>query len=73
MLLLVDLDAGWLDAPAVISELRRDPATAAVPIVAFSSHVQRDAMAAARAAGADEVLARSAFLHRLPGLLAGGQ
>jgi DNA-binding NarL/FixJ family response regulator len=40
-------------------------------IVAFVAHVDRSRAEAARAAGADEVLARSAFHARLPELLTG--
>jgi CheY-like chemotaxis protein len=66
-LVLLDLDARWLDAPTAIAELRGE----AVPprIVAFVSHVREEAIAAARAAGADRVLARSAFVRQLPELL----
>jgi CheY-like chemotaxis protein len=70
-LLLLDLDARWLDAPAAIRQLKSAPQTAAVPIIAFVSHVRTDAIDAARAAGADQVLARSVFVKDLPGLLAG--
>jgi CheY-like chemotaxis protein len=68
-LLLLDLDARWLDAAAVIGRLKNDTPTAAVPIIAFVSHVRTDAIEAARAAGADRVLARSAFVRDLPKLL----
>jgi CheY-like chemotaxis protein len=68
-LVLLDLDARWLDAVALIAALKADPATAAIPVVAFASHVRTDALAAAREAGADRVLARSAFVRQLPELL----
>lgn len=71
-LVLLDLDARWLDAPAVIRALKADAGTAAIPVVAFVSHVREDAIAAAREAGADQVLARSAFVRRLPELLRQG-
>lgn len=70
-LVVLDLDARWLDAPAAIRGLRETPETAGVRIVAFVSHVRADAIEAARAAGADRVLARSAFVRELPALLAG--
>jgi CheY-like chemotaxis protein len=44
----------------------------AVKVVAFLSHVQADLAAAAREAGADQVLARSAFATRLPEIVGGG-
>ncbi|MBR9990399.1 MAG: response regulator [Gemmatimonadetes bacterium] len=70
-LLLLDLDTRWLDAPGVIAALKKDPATASVSIVAFGPHVSADVLEAARTAGADRVLARSAFVRLLPALLQG--
>ncbi|HZQ26691.1 MAG TPA: hypothetical protein VFA94_03230 [Acidimicrobiales bacterium] len=43
---------------------------AGVRTIGFGSHVATDVLDAARAAGCDEVLPRSAFFTRLPGLLA---
>jgi hypothetical protein len=43
----------------------------AAPTVGFASHVDRDLLAAARTAGCDQVLARSAFFGRLSSLLGG--
>ena len=70
-LILLDLDTRWLDAPAGIAALKADAATASIPIVAFGSHVDGAALIAARAAGADRTLARSAFVKALPELLRG--
>ncbi|HEY8470908.1 MAG TPA: hypothetical protein VIL18_14750 [Longimicrobiales bacterium] len=69
-LVLVDLEARAADPAGTIARLRATPEGAGVPIVAFGSHVNRDAIEAARAAGATRVLARSAFVRELPGLLA---
>jgi CheY-like chemotaxis protein len=66
-LVLLDLEARWLDAPAAIAALRGE--AVAPRIVAFASHVRAEAIATARAAGADRVLARSAFVRQLPELL----
>jgi len=41
-------------------------------VVGFVSHVQTETIAAARAAGIDEVMARSAFVARLATLLENG-
>jgi CheY-like chemotaxis protein len=68
-LILVDLDARAADPPTAIARLKEDPQTRDIPILAFGSHVQREAIEAARAAGADRVLARSAFVRELPFLL----
>lgn len=65
-LVIVDLDA----AGDVMEAIRCARATApAAQLLAYASHVQADRMAAARAAGAQEVLARSAFVQRLPAML----
>jgi CheY-like chemotaxis protein len=66
--ILLDLDARG-DMAALIRELKSDAATSHIPIIAFASHVREDAIAAARAAGADRVVARSAFVRLLPELL----
>ena len=69
-LVLLDLDARALDAPALIRTLRSDDETRLAHIVAFVAHTRADAIQAARDAGADRVLARSAFVRELPALLA---
>jgi len=43
--------------------------TGSAPVLGFASHVAAETIAAARGAGCDEVLARSAFTRRLPELL----
>lgn len=73
-LVLIDLDARSWDPTALVRDLKQDERTAAVRVVAFVSHVRQDAIDAARSAGADRVLARSAFVRELPAILtdAGG-
>lgn len=58
------------DAEIVIVDLARGPAIAEIRtthpnarIVAYGSHVDTDAMTAARAAGADDVMPRSQFFR----------
>lgn len=63
---LVDLSLGTSAAEAIMA-LKRRPELPVV--VAWGSHVDAKALEAARAAGADRVLARSAFTRRLPELL----
>jgi CheY-like chemotaxis protein len=70
-LVLLDLNTRWLDAPAAVRSLKANAATATVRVVAFGPHVEGDALTAARKAGADQVLARSAFVKLLPDLLRG--
>ncbi len=69
-LLLVDLQAAG-DPLALVRALKADPRTRAVPVVGFYSHVETGLRRAALAAGIDEALPRSAFVTRLPALLAG--
>ncbi len=69
-LVLVDADSDRLPWAEAIAAVRADPSLAAVPIVAFFSHVHADRAEAARSAGASRVLARSAFVQELPRLLA---
>jgi CheY-like chemotaxis protein len=64
----VDLAAGDLVAgPALMAYQKlAGPET---PFVAFGSHVETEALAAARAAGCDPVLPRSRFSAELPDLI----
>jgi DNA-binding NarL/FixJ family response regulator len=66
-LLVVDLSAGGEAALAAMRDARAEHPE--LRIVGFYSHVQRDIPERARAAGCDEVMARSAFVDALPGLL----
>jgi CheY-like chemotaxis protein len=67
--ILLDLNSRRLAAVDCARALKADPATRRIPIVGFVSHMQSDLIAAARAAGCDLVLSRSAFSRRLPDLL----
>ena len=64
----VDLAAGELAAPGALLALQR-LAGAETPFVAFGSHVDTPALAAARAAGCAEVMPRSKFSAELPALI----
>lgn len=68
-LVLLDLDTRWLDVDADIRRLKTAVATSSVAVVAFGSHLQTETLTAARLAGADRVMARSAFVKVLPELL----
>ncbi|HLU25680.1 MAG TPA: hypothetical protein VKZ58_08230 [Longimicrobiales bacterium] len=70
-LILVDLAARAGDPATAIGALKADPETVGIPVVAFVAHEDRAAIEAARQAGADRVMARSAFVRELPGLLRG--
>jgi CheY-like chemotaxis protein len=68
-LAVFDLGSDRTDPLATIGALKADPELRAIQAVAFVSHVRTDLIAAARAAGADEVMARSAFAGDLPNIL----
>jgi CheY-like chemotaxis protein len=67
--IIIDLNHRSGKAVEVARAVKANPATRHVRVVGFLSHVQGDLAAAARAAGCDTVLARSAFVQQLPQLL----
>jgi len=69
-LVLVDADSSRLPWADAVGALRKDPALASLPVVAFVSHVHAERAEAARAAGCTRVLARGAFVEELPRLIA---
>lgn len=66
---IFDLDRSPLDPIGAITEIRSRSDLAQVRVLAFVRHTSADAIAQARRAGADVVLARSAFFPALPDLL----
>ena len=70
-LVIVDLGQSGLDVPQIVA-LVRDKSPSA-KIVAFGSHVHVESLAAARAAGCDEVLPNSQFDRTYVELLRGLQ
>jgi len=70
-LVIFDLNSPRTDPLGTIAAMKNDAALASIPTIGYASHVQVDVINAARAAGVDEVLARSAFTMQLPDLLAG--
>lgn len=64
----VDLAAGALVAPESLVSLQR-AAGPETPFIAFGSHVDVQALAAARAAGCREVMPRSKFSAELPDII----
>ena len=71
-LVILDLNGVRMKPLEIIAALKADPALAAIPIVGFVSHVDTATIEAARQAGVDRVLARSAFVEQLPQLLEAG-
>ena len=59
-LIIVDLNSAKADPVATIAALKADPALTGMRAIGFASHVHIDLINAARNAGADEVLPRSA-------------
>jgi PleD family two-component response regulator len=70
-LVIFDLNNPRTDPLGTVAAMKGDPALACIPTVAFVSHVQTDLMDAARAAGVDDILPRSAFTVRLTEILTG--
>jgi PleD family two-component response regulator len=67
---IFDLNSGKTDPVRVIGLLK---AESSVRTIAFASHVHVDLIDAAKAAGADQVLPRSAFAAHLADILRSGQ
>ena len=70
-LLVVDLNSARFEPLTLLRSVKSDEATRDVSTVGFLSHVQKDLAIAAREAGCDRVVARSAFTKDLPRILAG--
>ena len=70
-LTILDLNSAKADPIATIAALKADAETAAVRTIGFASHVHVDLINAARKAGADQVLPRSAFAGNLADILSG--
>jgi PleD family two-component response regulator len=69
-LVIFDLNNQRTDPLGTLAAMRNDAALASIPTIGYVSHVDVDTINAARAAGAGEVLARSAFAAKLAELLA---
>ncbi len=72
MLVIFDLNNPRIDALAIVAAMKNEPSLASVSTIGFSQHTATEDIAAARAAGVQQVLARGAFFERLPELLAAG-
>jgi len=68
MLLLADL-AARADLTRVIAELKADPATAHIPVIAFAEEKALTHLAAAQQAGAALAVSETALMSYLPQLL----
>ena len=68
-LVIVDLNSSRLRPMECIAANKADPDVKQTRTLGFVSHVDSDAIAAARMAGIDDVLARSAFVQQLGDIL----
>src|SRR5688572_18344736 len=68
-LVIIDLNSAKADPVGTIAALKADAELAGIPAIGFASHVHADLIAAARKAGADQVLPRSAFAGNLAEIL----
>jgi PleD family two-component response regulator len=70
-LLVLDLNSARFEPLVLLQSVKSDEATQDISTVGFLSHVQKDLAVAAREAGCDRVIARSAFTRDLPKILSG--
>ena len=68
-LVIFDLDSKKTDPVRTIAALKSDPALANIRTLGFVSHVHTDLIGAARKAGAEQVMPRSAFAGNLADIL----
>ena len=68
-LVIFDLDSVKMRPMELLAAMKADPALRDVATLGYVSHVHADVIAAARAAGVDQVLARSAFVDQLASIL----
>jgi CheY-like chemotaxis protein len=68
-LVIFDLNSPKLRPIEAVAAMKGDPGLKEIRTLGFVSHVQTDTINAARAAGVDQVVARSAFADRLGEIL----
>ena len=69
-LVIFDLNSAKMRPIETIAALKRDPALRSVQTLGYVSHVDTGTIEAARSAGIDQVLARSAFSDQVSAILA---
>jgi PleD family two-component response regulator len=70
---ILDLNGTRMDPLGTIAAMKADASLAGIPTVGFVSHVHTDLIDAARRAGVDDVLPRSAFVVQLADILMKGR
>jgi PleD family two-component response regulator len=68
-LVIFDLNNPRTDPIGTVGAMKKDASLASIPTLGFVSHVDTNTIEAARQAGIDEVLPRSAFTARLGEIL----
>lgn len=68
-LVIFDLNSTKLRPMDAIAAMKADAGLRAIPTLGYVSHVQTETINLARQAGVDQVLARSAFVEQLGGIL----
>lgn len=71
-LIIFDVNCEKADPINTVAALKADPELKDIPTTGFVSHVDTQMILAARRAGMDEVMARSAFAANLPQILLEG-
>jgi CheY-like chemotaxis protein len=69
VMVIFDLNQQSLEPITAIGAIKADPELSAIRTIGYVSHVDTATITAARAAGADDVLARSAFTDQLGDIL----
>jgi PleD family two-component response regulator len=70
-LVILDLNGARLRPLETIAAMKADESLRNIQTLGYVSHVDADVIAAARQAGIDDVIARSAFSERIGEILAG--
>jgi DNA-binding NarL/FixJ family response regulator len=70
-LVIFDLNSAKMRPLEAIEAVKADPGLAACHTLGYVSHVDSETIAAARHAGVDQVMARSAFAEQLGRILSG--
>ena len=68
-LIVIDLNCKAIDGVQLIRDLKASEETKTIPLLGFLSHVQADLIKAARDAGCDTVMPRSAFSLKIQEIL----
>lgn len=69
LMIIIDLNATSVQPLKLIEKLKSDPDLKSISLIAYLSHVQGELKLKAQEAGANVVMARSAFSQNLPQLL----